>query len=242
MTTATLDNPTIEDIEITDCDFDLTDFFSEEATVAPTMQSLISEEMFSPSAGDEWPVVGEGASGVAPPNPPPTKTIYQQIWDIEHELGNACREEERLRSLVKSAKELRIDLTEQLEQLCNERDNPTPEPEPAAGQGDTAAMPTTGAVASGAASSPQAWGREPIEVLAKHGLKPAKVEALRAAAEAGKFGGDVAGLRDWIAKYDLWHRDVKGCGPKILASRSRFSGSGSSPVMTRPVGSMAWAE
>lgn len=187
--------------------------------------------MFAETAGDAWTVVGEGPSGVAPPDvigsgadavpvDPAKRPVWARIMDLEHELGEACREEERLRGLVKSAKELRIELTEQLEELCRERDNP-----PAASQDTAAADPLAGlkstpSVTGSASTSPASpageavWGREPIEVLGSHGLKPAKVEALRAAADAGKFGGDVVGLRDWIAKYDLWHRDVKGCGPK----------------------------
>lgn len=53
---------------------------------------------------------------------------------------------------------------------------------------------------------------EPISALAAHGLTEKKIDSLQAAADAGRFDGTVRGLRDWIAKSDLWYRDVKGCG------------------------------
>lgn len=186
------------------------------------MPGIAPDEMFSDVAGDAWPVVGEGASGQPPTDavtlPMVERLLCLRIMDLEHELGDVCREEERLKALVKSAKEQRIKLVEQLQELCDERDNPTTDDDTAddrefGGEGRTpraATSPTTTA----ASPAGEAWGREPIEVFAKHGLKPAKVEALRAAADKGKFDGNVVGLRDWIAKYDLWHRDVKGCGPK----------------------------
>jgi ribosome modulation factor len=142
-------------------------------------------------------------------------SIHQQIWDTEHDLSNICREEERLKALLKSVKASRIEMVEKLEALLDKRDNPKPE-SPAKSSGlseqESYTQTVVGVVPQSPPQEPQAWGRDQIEVLSKFGMTEKKLEALRAAADGGRFDGTIKGLRDWIAKYDLWYRDVKGCG------------------------------
>ena len=110
-------------------------------------------------------------------------------------------------------KESRVEKVEELEGLLRERDNLATA---ASSQTSTATSDithVTDEVASPKPTSrPQDWGRDQIEVLAKHGMTEKKLESLRAAADSGRFDGTIKGLRDWIAKYALWYRDVKGCG------------------------------
>lgn len=220
---------TAEAVETAECDFDMEDFFSTESTDHTTQpsqtdhaeqsQQLSDEPVATSSENPEEVPVIIPAEPEASPSPPQaqTKSIYQQIWEAEHELAEICREEERLKSQLKSVKESRVEMVEKLEALNHKQDNPFSGYTENRGSGQvgsatTAAAEHTAANLTAPPCPPQTWGLEPIEALLRYGLKPAKVEALRAAADKGHFTGTVAGLRDWIAKSDLWYRDVKGCG------------------------------
>lgn len=198
-------------------------------TETPTISDAMfsdSDAMFSERAGDDWPT--EPAKQDHPVDvgfrfessgPRFEKTIGDGIRELEESISKLCIEENSLKDRLKDLRKDRNTLAEELEGLfhrieAGEYRFDVLHREVREGDSKPVAPATPTSTASAASPAGEAWGREPIEVLAKHGLKPAKVEALRAAADAGKFGGDVVGLRDWIAKYDLWHRDVKGCGPK----------------------------
>ena len=187
--------------------------------------------MFSATAGDDAqpkviaPLAGQPAEFA----PKPTERVeisettkstvadlvdhFQKISNLETQIANACELELELRDRLKSLRKNREGLVERLTKLKNGDDDADDELD----DGDRDLGGESGTASTGTAPATpcpmQAWGTDAIEVLESHGLKPAKVEALRAAADAGNFNGTIRGLRDWIAASDLWHRNVKGCGP-----------------------------
>ena len=145
------------------------------------------------------------------------KTIGDGIRELEESISKMCIEENSLKEHLKDLRKDRNELAAELEGLLARiaageyRFNPLHRE---VGESDkpAASVVPTSETTTAIPCPPQAWGRDQIEVLSKHGLTEAKVEALRAASDKGKFDGTIAGLRDWIAKFDLWYRDVKGCG------------------------------
>lgn len=160
------------------------------------------------------------------------KSIEQKILDCEHRIADICREEESLKASAKAMKGARISEVDRLNGLIFDRDNPD------SGDSESAAVsksPSGSTTVSSVESD--RWGLDEIEVLGKHGLKEKKVESLREAASKGHFNGTVRGLRDWIAKYDLWYREVKSCGPtgadKITDALTAYVAA--NPVADKPM-------
>lgn len=137
----------------------------------------------------------------------------RKVRELETQIANSCELELELRDRLKTVRKNREGLVERLTKLkAGDNESEVDDDENEAYDDDRGDDESRHSVTS-VPCSPQAWGSDPVEVLEKFGLKAKKVEALRAAADAGRFNGTVRGLRDWIAKSDLWHRDVKGCGP-----------------------------
>ena len=111
--------------------------------------------------------------------------------ELEQQIAAACIDEANLRAATKVAKEHRVSLVEKLQEILDGVGAATIDCDDV--------PPTAGA-----------WGRESVECFSELGLSEKKIEAL---VNCGKFDGTVVGLRDWIAKAELWHRDVKGLGP-----------------------------
>lgn len=201
-----------------------------------TVATMAAEPpMFSETAGDDWPI-GEGPAfapldGVSVPDPKIGEIIpdsqlrhrqrstadklvihFDKIHSLETRIADACELELELRDQLKSLRKNRESMVERLTKLKSGDDEDDGDDDESDNESSSEHR-NLGGESIAAPCSPQAWGSDPVEVLESFGLKLAKVEALRAASDAGRFNGTIKGLRDWIAKSDLWHRDVKGCGP-----------------------------
>lgn len=218
-------------------DFD--DEFIEVTTVTAVTKPVEDESpsdttpMFAETAGDDWPIgevpMDRPLDGVSVPDPKigeieqpastsPRNTAeklvahFDKIHSLETQIAEACELELELKDRLKTLRKNREGLVERLTKLKGGEDDPDDDSDSEDCDDEIDTRDIGGEACVKPASS-DAWGTDGVEALESHGLKPAKAEALRAAADAGHFNGTIKGLRDWIAKSDLWHRNVKGCGP-----------------------------
>ena len=216
-------NQTIPDCEF-NFDIDADDFFAEpkaDASPAEPSPPMVDEPAAEATSSETSAPAAAEANSAFDTNQPatteeenPGPTSEEKILTLRERIADACIRELHAKDLAKKWKDRREQLTEELDSLQKEIEADDEDSDDEDGDDLNSDYQTSDASSPAATqSSPQAvWGTDPVESLASHGLTGKKCESLREAADAGRFNGTIAGLRDWIAKSDLWYRDVKGCG------------------------------
>lgn len=222
-------DPITEDVSASTIDLSMVNL---EFAASPDVESSTTETPADATLTVSVPLNQFVAAAISEVGGETEKSIEQKILECEHRIADICREEESLKASAKAMKEARISEVDRLNELIFDRDNPNFVDDELAAVGKSPLSSN-----SVSAIESDRWGFDEIEVLGKHGLKEKKVESLREAASKGHFNGTVRGLRDWIAKYDLWYREVKSCGPtgadKITDALTSYVAA--NPVADKPM-------